>query len=187
MGNNNLNTTRKQCTNCHIVPRGKVVNGLCPACRHFYRRHGRMRTRYDKRVRGKGEKRPFCTNCKISHTSGHRYLCRACYQYRRVNGVDRPSHLWRTSCRVCGKPRVPNKFAHGRCLVCNNYRRRNGRDRDRRLIKELYPHGWCDCGKPATGIVEVGLSGPNGGLKSERLAMCDECARAEQEVAIIAL
>ncbi len=182
---NNLNTTNRQCTNCHTIPAGRVVNGLCPACRHFYRRHGRMRTRYDKRERGSGEKRPFCTNCKISHTNGHRHLCRACYQYRQRNGTDRPSHLWRTSCRVCGRPKVPGQFANGRCLACNQYRNYHGQDRSKDQVQQRYPYGWCDCGKPAVVVVEVGV-GVRGQM-IESLAMCDECARVEQEVAIIAL
>lgn len=184
MGNGNLNTTGKQCTNCGIVPRGKVANGLCPACRQYLRKHGRMRTKYDKRVIWDGSlaPRPLCFNCGLSRTSGSRSLCSACRQYRRVNGVDRPSYLWRESCRICGRPRNVG-FAKGRCRICYNYRRKYGRDRKHR-IAPLYPYGWCDCGKPATGIFKVGL-GPSGRM-SERLAMCDECARVEQEVATIA-
>lgn len=185
MGSNNLNTTGKQCTNCGVVPKGKVANGLCPACRQYLRRHGRMR-RYDKRVIWRGElaPRPLCANCKLSRATAHASLCNACRQYQYRNGRSRPAHLWREACRVCGRPKNSG-FAKGRCRVCYVYRRKYGRDRKHR-IGQLYPYGWCDCGKPATGIVEVGVSGPNGGLKSERLAMCDECARVEREVATIA-
>lgn len=182
----NLNTTGKQCTNCGIIPKGKVARGLCPACRQYLRNHGRMRTRHDKRVIWRGElntHRPLCANCKMSRVSGSLSLCSACRQYLRLNGIARPAHLWRESCRICGRPKNVG-FAKGRCRICYNYRRKYGRDRKHR-IELLYPHGWCDCGKPATVVVSVGV-GENGRM-SERLAMCDECARIEQEVAIIAL
>lgn len=183
MDKSNLNTRNKKCTNCGDLPKGKVVKGLCPACRIFFRRNGRHRTKADM-IRRKGERATLCANCKQTRAS-YRDLCSACYQYQQLNGEKRPSHLWREECRVCGRPKGPG-FAKGRCRICYNYRRKFGRDRSKARIEALYPLGWCDCGQVAMQQVEVGLGGTTRNqLMVRTLCMCDACAAIENEVATV--
>lgn len=160
------------CRNCGRPPRGKLVRGLCPACRMFEDRHGRPRTPADM-IRAAGAPRPLCANCGQAQVSGHRRLCNACRQYLRAHGYQRPAHLWAERCAVCGKPKAAG-FAKGRCPTCYSYRLKHGRERPKYLVKERAPLGFCDCGSPATQVVHLRVRG-----RQVPFHLCDRCAAWE--------
>ena len=178
-----VNKSETECTNCGQVPQRKIVKGLCPACRIFFRRNGRHRTEADM-IRWRGDDAPLCSNCNQNRAVQYRGLCSACYQYKKLNGVDRPSHRWREECKICGKPRGKG-FVKGRCQICYSYRRKFGKDR-RHRIEELYPFGWCDCGRPATQTKKISVPVGNH-QRSEVLSLCDVCAEFENEIRSFAI
>lgn len=167
-----------RCDNCNCEAK-KRVHGLCPACRMFFRRNGRHRAIEDM-IRKKSVSPPLCSNCKISFVDGHRALCGACRQYQRIHGVPRPGRFFSEECSVCGRPKCSG-FAGGRCRICYNYRSKFGKDRSSDSIKKLYPLGWCECGSPATEIVNLGIG--KGGVRFAEsiaaFALCGECTKSE--------
>lgn len=167
-----------RCANCNCEAK-KRVHGLCPACRMFFRRNGRHRTAADM-IRRKSMPHPLCSNCHISFVDGHRTLCSACRQYQRVHGVPRPSKFFSEACTVCGRPKRDG-FANGLCRICYNYRRKFGRDRSNESIKRLYPLGWCECGRPATEVMNlrIGKGGARFVESNTAFALCGECKRSE--------
>lgn len=100
--------------------------------------------------------------------------CHRCYMYLLRSGKERPTKIAGGRCWSCERP-----ISHNRrhCGKCRSYKYRNGTYPSRQLVRKHVPHGYCECGKPATQEIT---------LRTKRSAytewVCDECAALEQEM-----
>lgn len=164
----------KKCSNCGEAPRGKgkIVRGLCPACRIYEYRHGRPR-KPENKIRWRNDPRPLCRRCKQSRATNRRGgLCNACWQYQNAHGgKQRPSYLWAEKCNNCGRPRDrTTALIKGLCRLCYQYQKKFGRPRPFKELDGLTDLGWCDCGQPATH--------PNS-YRGFVMNLCDDCYKVE--------
>jgi len=89
--------------------------------------------------------------------------CVSCYYYHQRHGIERPRHLWdkEAKCKTCGIPLASlgvnpagrRRQQKGRCIPCVLYIRDHGVERPRRLWG-IGEYGWCECGRPATALVD---------------------------------
>lgn len=56
------------------------------------------------------------------------YKCRACYEYKRLNGVERPANLWSDNA-LCNNCQEKPIHAKGECNACYKYRITHGESR----------------------------------------------------------
>lgn len=155
--------------------------GLCGSCYLYWRKNDGALRPASKTKRSCLEGRRFCSNCKRAIGSRRSNLCDACRQYKRVNGVRRPSYLWREECSNCGRPKSDKMgLIKGRCQTCSDYHLRHGEERPQHLIDVYAPNGFCECGNKA--IVTAKLTRGGGGWDreiDESYKLCAECAAEE--------
>jgi len=135
----------------------------------------------DKRSRsGPRGIKSLCKNCKQSAAGDNsRTLCNACYLYFMRTGKRRPKQLWQECCSVCKRPRKEKRSGSstGLCSACYKYKWRYGKDRPEHAIKAQAPHGWCECGEPATHVDVIlhVLTVDKSLEKEEAYNLCDTC------------
>jgi len=165
------------CVNCGaVLVVGKKRQGLCNACSSFLRKNGRMRTNADIKHKPGG----ICTNCKaeVAVTKG---LCKTCYNYQNVYGVNRPRRLYSRPehCKNCGYPLVSGaqngiaRPSKGLCRRCYEYQKSFKVARPPRLWQKG-AYGWCDCGQPAEHIIAVKIHN-----HVDNIPVCDACCAEE--------
>jgi hypothetical protein len=163
----------KSCTNPHCNRQvRKIVRGLCPACYKYHGVHGRLRTSV--RVNRRRHEITLCRRCRCRPADHTQTLCRTCYRYQWSTGRPRPRYRDSERCTNCNRPHGPER-PHGRkglCANCYDYKWRYGRERPERLIKRTAPAGWCDCGQPATAVIDIGELG--------KMALCSRCQQLEE-------
>lgn len=191
-----------ECSKCGRKTAHKKMrfDGICHACVYYYGKHGTYERKITRRTRAM--ELHVCQNCKsqsIKYFLGGKYVCKRCASYYYHNGRHRPRHMDATHCRICGIPLdrtyYGNNGGKGRCHTCASYWRNHGEDRTQAMIKRLAPHGWCECGQPATKQVDLRTGGLY--VKNTRIGtndvvtaevqewaewMCDECAGLEDEM-----
>lgn len=198
-------TKPEYCTKCgrKTLSRKMRFDGICHACCYYYSKHGT----YERKIfrRTQAMELTVCQNCRvrpIKYFRGGKHVCKRCGSYHYYNGRHRPRHMDLNSCKVCGRPLdktyTGNNGGKGRCHTCASYWRNHGKERSGRMIQAQAPHGWCDCGKPATVQIDLRtgalyvhptLTGTSDAIKaaSQEWAewVCDECADLEAEMAHI--
>ena len=170
----------EDCTNCgESRTWGQGGNGLCHKCYQYQHRYGTPRP-LTIRLRKPGDPILMCKSCRIrlAKFSPGRRLCKTCAEYmRRNNGKRRPRYLDAEQCVHCGKPKGGEYFAKGHCHACDDYQRKYNKPRPAHLWQN--PHGWCDCGKPATHTVTMRVM-----HHDEHYPLCDGCyAEHQRQVA----
>ena len=172
-----------------------VARGLCQRCYLLRRRNGRLQERpTQRRVRPHGAER--CVICKFRKAAPRGDRCALCSHYYRKYGRERPTRLDRVAqpCRICGAPRsaynATNGWARGRCPTCRKYWDTYGTERSKALQQKVAPHGWCDCGNPASGEFALNygqfhkLDGatPSSAFNRHQFTvpLCAICAKQEQ-------
>lgn len=157
---------------------GTGGNGKCKPCNEHFRRYGVDRDSEFVPYRKNGDPFPMCRHCKIraAKYSPRKRMCSTCAAYmHRHNGKKRPRYYDAEHCRICSRPRVDVWFTHGRCPSCDDYHRRTGNERPEHLWKKRSPHGWCECGKPATHTVTMRVM-----HHDEHYPLCDGCYAEHQ-------
>ena len=119
-----------------------------------------------------------CCNCH-QRKAYCKFLCLPCYRWWQRHGSMRPRHRDATHCIICGRPRTKqNRLSRGRCRTCYQYWWKTGEERPQELIDEQAPYGWCDCGVPATRLVELEYGGIRKPMSAE-FALCESCFNLE--------
>ena len=189
------------CSKCkrEVFARKMRHDGICYYCVQYYRKNGTYERKHKRRTAAMDVR--VCQQCKSRPVEGYRggkYVCKRCYAYYDYNAGQRhrPRHLDANICVICGAPLNRtyggNYGGNGRCHTCATYRRNHGKDRTEEMIYRLSPHGFCDCGKPATKPVDLrtGYLYVSDKFSKEEFRdgaewvewMCDECAGLEAEM-----
>lgn len=174
----------------------------CRACRLQYGRRGTFVRKAHRKPRIKV---PVCQVCRTRESKycgrirhlPQKWRCERCIAFAYQTGRERPMYTKYTRDRVCtncGRNTEHQKSFH-LCALCYSYRRRNGHLPSPEHIAKYAPHGWCECGKPATKQVDLRtgalyvhptLTGSSDNIRAEVQEwaewMCDECAGLEDEM-----
>ena len=145
-------TKPTHCENCGSDQ--VLAKNRCRTCYRYRNKHG-----VDRVI-----KKPvgWCRNCGSLHVfCGGR--CQSCYRYHYRTGKERPRHLWDRDgrCKTCAYPLSRHRHrsngarrcCKGYCAPCYQYMRDQGEPRPRHLWG-IGDHGWCECGRPATALVD---------------------------------
>ena len=157
MGREKVITSQPTSQITHCINCGKFqihAKGRCRTCYRYHNEHG-----IDRVIK----KKPavWCKNCGHIPTKAHG-RCACCHEYHAKYRKERPRYLWDKDapCKTCGVPLSSQgtyngrrRQVKGRCIACDMYKRKMGCERPRHLWG-IGEHGWCDCGRPATALID---------------------------------
>lgn len=158
MGREKVVTSQPTTKPTHCVNCGNErvhAKGRCRTCYRYNNDHGRDRVIIKKPAK-------WCKNCGSTRVKA-RQRCACCHEYYIRRKKERPRHLWDKDapCKTCGIPlSSQGVYRNGRrrqvsgyCIACSIYAREMGKPRPRHLWG-IGEHGWCECGRPATALVD---------------------------------
>lgn len=123
----------RNCTNPHCDNAGKLVKGLCNACRHHMKRHGELRIPKKKLSK--------CSNCDSTKLYAMT-RCNRCYWYWRKYGKERDPNVIvkpKRTVKPCCNPNCNKLAKRGiRCDACFNHLKKYGVERSKEQCEKIY-------------------------------------------------